>query len=205
MNSAPAPPVARMERSAIRAPRISLRSIRATARASNALARASSPGHGARPNLRSSFLLFLCFLCPYLIPSPSFPSSLLGVAAETFRFPPPRGAGERHRRSGCCEHPVSRAMTGTQAPCFGASRLQKNGNARLAALYRGDFAARARASRCPGFPARSSGNLVRRPGHIARRTGSPGPPRGTAYVPAGDATPRSASRRLMTAPLDERG
>jgi hypothetical protein len=122
-----------------------------------------------------------CFFSPF--PSPS------ALRRNTVHFPPrSRGWGAPTGARVPARHPDLRAMTGARRLVRDARVSTSKGNARLATLHRGDFAARARASRCPGFPPGSSGDLARRPGHIARRTGSPGPPRGTAYMPAGDAT-----------------
>ena len=78
---------------------------------------------------------------------------------------PDEGMAERRQAPGCCEHPVVRAMTGTRAPCFRRPAFPGSGNARLSALHRGDFAARACARRCPAFPPGSCADLIRRTGH----------------------------------------
>src|SRR5262249_2920862 len=117
--------------------------------------------------------------CPYLILF-----LLLSRSAHrrtSFPFPPLEGWGAPTGARVPARHPDLRAMTGARRLVRDACVPSEKGNARLATLHRGAFAARARASRCPGFPPGSSGDLVRRPGHIARRTGSPEPPRGAAY------------------------
>ena len=88
-------------------------------------------------------------------------SSYCAISSAT----PDEGMAERRQAPGCCEHPVARAMTGTRAPCFRRPAFSAKGNARLSALDRGDFAARACARRCPAFPPGSSADLVRRSGH----------------------------------------
>ena len=112
----------------------------------------------------SPYLISLFFL--------SFPFSFGSSTEPRFNFHP-RGGGERRRaRRVLARHPDLRAMTGARRLIIrGAGVPTRKGNARLAALHRGCFAVSARASRCPGFPPGSSGNLVCRPGHMP---GGPG-------------------------------
>ena len=118
------------------------------------------------PTLRISLLLtFLSLLFSLFSASAS---SSLAIRYSPFAFPirhPDEGMAERRQAPGCCEHPVVHAMTGMRAPCFRRPAFPAKGNARLSALHRGDFAARACARRCPAFPPGSSADLIRRPGH----------------------------------------
>ena len=135
-----------------------------------------------RPSAWRYHTLFGVRLCPpyesrcsSLLPLFSFfplflllPFSLRPTRSSLFAFPirhPDEGMAERRQAPGCCEHPVVHAMTGMRAPCFRRPAFPAKGNARLSALHRGDFAARACARRCPAFPPGSSADLIRRPGH----------------------------------------
>jgi len=166
-------------------------------------------GRSSRPSHRLLPIFFFRFsvrlpLLRYLIPSFSF---LLGVAAEPFHFPPPRGGGERHRRSGCCEAPGFACHDRHAGALFRrlASPLKRRRSPCGAPPWR--FC-----GQCPCFP------LSGIPCGVGRQSCSPP----GSYCPqdrvswtstrcglfisrAGDATPRSASRRLMKAPLDEPG
>ena len=154
-------------------------------------------GLGARHNLRSSF----CFLpLPHLIVFSILSLLLRLFHRATFQFPPARGWGAPTGARVPARHPDLRAITG-------ARRLVRD-----ARVSRSSETLASRRSTwrfcgpCPCFPLSGIPCGVERqpcspPGSYSRRTGSPGPPRGTAYMPAGDATclaPRQ--ERLMKRP-----
>jgi hypothetical protein len=135
-----------------------------TAHATERVATSSIVRRAPLPTLRISFRS---------IRSPSFDfsssfSSFLPIRYSLLAFSirhPDEGMAERRQAPGCCEHPVVHAMTGMRAPCFRRPAFPRSGNARLSALHRGDFAARACARRCPAFPPGSRVDLIRRGGH----------------------------------------
>ena len=132
-----------------------------------------------RPSAWRDHSLFCVRLCPPYKKSLSRFSSLYSLLSiRFFCCHPDEGMAERRQAPGCCEHPVVRAMTGTRAPCFRRPAFPAKGNARLSALHRGDFAARACARRCPAFPPGSRADLIRRGVIVTRRTRSRGPPAG---------------------------
>jgi len=152
----------------------------------------------AAPHFAIRHLLFVTS-CPLRHPLPSpFPSA---SRAEHFPFfhPDMRGWGAPTGASDACEA-SGFACHDRHAGAF-LRRLAFPATGRSprgAPPWR--FSARARAPRCPGFPSGSCGDLVRRTGHRYPKERVSRASFGAVASPAGDATPRSTSRRLMKRP-----